>query len=138
MLGQAGTGCMQQIASDLFSMDRSLRMDRLWRVRSRWMRADSTTYLGCPRNNQFFVSVQTEKKRNSICFGCFSVCFAKPKNFFPVCFGVLERYRNNQKPKQTELLRNKPKKSQKTLSFGVSSKQLFFWFEPKQTETQSV
>jgi hypothetical protein len=51
--------------------------------------------LGCPRNNQIFFSVRTETNRNSICFGCFSVCFAKPTNFFSVCFGVSDRYRNN-------------------------------------------
>ncbi len=34
--------------------------------------------LGCPRTNQFFFS----SNRNLICFSCFSVCFAKPKNCF--------------------------------------------------------
>jgi hypothetical protein len=29
------------------------------------------SYLGCPRNKQFFVSIRTEKNRNSICFGPF-------------------------------------------------------------------
>ncbi len=43
--------------------------------------------LGCPRNNQIFFSIRTETNRNSICFSCFSVCFAKPKNiFFGLCW----------------------------------------------------
>jgi hypothetical protein len=29
-----------------------------------------------------FFSVRTETNRNSICFGCILVCFAKPQNFF--------------------------------------------------------
>jgi hypothetical protein len=33
-----------------------------------------------------FFSVRTETNRNSICFGCVSVCFAKPKNIFSVLF----------------------------------------------------
>ncbi len=34
--------------------------------------------------------------RNSICFGCFSVCFfAKSPQIFSVCFDVSDRYRNN-------------------------------------------
>jgi hypothetical protein len=102
-------------------------MDRLWRVRSRWMRADSTTYLGCPRNNQFFVSVRTEKNRNSICFSCFSVCFAKPKNFFPVCFGVSERYRNNQKTKTNRTFSKQTKKISKKLYFGCPLNNYFFF-----------
>jgi hypothetical protein len=35
-----------------------------------------------------FFLVRTETNRNSICFGCFSVCFAKPKNIFSVCFSL--------------------------------------------------
>ncbi len=52
--------------------------------------------IGCSRNNQIFFSVQSETNRNSICFGCFSVSFAKPKKHFfrfvSVCFGVSDRY----------------------------------------------
>ncbi len=54
-------------------------------------------WLGCPRNNQIFFSVRTKTNRNSICFGCFSVCFAKPKNiFFGLfrCFGSVLNNRN--------------------------------------------
>jgi hypothetical protein len=44
----------------------------------------------------FFFSVRTETNRNSVCFGCYSVCFlAKPPNFFSVCFDVSDRYWNN-------------------------------------------
>jgi hypothetical protein len=50
-----------------------------------------------------FFSVRTETNRNSICFGCFSVCFfAKPKHFFSGlfrCFGPVSK-----QPKQTELM----------------------------------
>ncbi len=69
------------------------------------MKTRITAKLGCPRNNQIFFSVRTETNRNSICFSCFSVSFAKPKIFFfrfvSVCFGVSDQYQNN---------RNKPKK----------------------------
>jgi hypothetical protein len=50
-----------------------------------------------------FFSVRTETNRNSVCFGCFSVCFfAKPKIFsFGLfrCFGPVSK-----QPKQTELM----------------------------------
>jgi hypothetical protein len=55
-----------------------------------------------------FFSVRTETNRNTICFGWFSVCFAKPKNYFFGlfrCFGPVLK-----QPKQTDLFRNKPKK----------------------------
>jgi hypothetical protein len=64
--------------------------------------------LGCPRNNQNIFSVRTETNRNYICFGWFSVCFAKPGIlFFGLfrCFGSVSK-----QPKQTVLFRNKPKK----------------------------
>jgi hypothetical protein len=65
--------------------------------------------VGCPRYNQIIFSVRTETNRNSICFGCFSVCFAKPKNIF---FGLIRCFGPASKqPKQTEFSRNKPKKS---------------------------
>jgi hypothetical protein len=88
-------------------------------------------YVECPRNNQIFFSVRTETNRNSICFGCFSVCFAKPKkHFFGLfrCFGPVSK-----QPKQTEFSRNKPKKSPKTFSIRGSLKQLILFsrFEPK-------
>jgi hypothetical protein len=57
--------------------------------------------LGCPRNNYFF-SVWTKTNRNSICFGCFSVCFEKPTKFFLGfyrCFGPVSK-----QPKQTEFM----------------------------------
>jgi hypothetical protein len=49
--------------------------------------------LGCPRNDQIFFSVQTETNRNSICFGCFSVCFAKPKKKFFGLFRFVSVFR---------------------------------------------
>jgi hypothetical protein len=51
------------------------------------------TVLGCPRNNQIFFSVRTETNRNSICFGCFSVYFAKPKNIFFGLFRFVSVFR---------------------------------------------
>jgi hypothetical protein len=58
----------------------------------------------------FFFLVRTETNRNSICFGCFSVCFAKPKKKFSGlfrCFGPVSK-----QPKQTEFFQNKPKSLQ--------------------------
>ncbi len=83
-------------------------------------------------------SKQSETNRNSICFGCFSVCFAKQKTFFSVCFGVSDQYWNNRN-KQNFVETNR-KNLQKTFSIRGSSKQLIFFspFEPKQTETQPV
>jgi hypothetical protein len=85
--------------------------------------------LGCPRNNQIFFSVRTETNRNSICFGCFLVCFTKPKNiFFGLfrCFGPVSK-----QPKQTEFYRNKLKQTKKippkTLSIIGYSKPLIFF-----------
>jgi hypothetical protein len=103
-----------------------------------------------------FFSVRTKTNRNSICFGCFSVCFAKPKNIFLVCFGVSDRYRNNQNIQNTvetnrknlhktfsirgswnRLIcflgsnRNKPKLNLFRLFFGLlfrETKRIFFWF----------
>ncbi len=53
-----------------------------------------------------FFSVRTETNRNSICFCCFLVCiFAKPKNFFWICFGLFRCFGPVLKqPKQTELM----------------------------------
>jgi hypothetical protein len=38
--------------------------------------------VGCPQNKQNKISVRTETNRNSTCFGCFLVCFAKPIHYF--------------------------------------------------------
>jgi hypothetical protein len=71
--------------------------------------------LGCPRNKQNKFSVRTETNRNSTCFGSFSVCFAKPINYFfglfrfVRCFGSILK-----QPKQTDRFRNKPKKEKMT------------------------
>jgi hypothetical protein len=90
--------------------------------------------LGCPRNNQIFFRFEpkwTETQSVSVVFRFVS---RNQTNFFSVCFGVSDRYRNNRnKPKQTEKI------SKKQISIRVSSKQLiFFRFELKQTETQPV
>ncbi len=78
--------------------------------------------VGCPRNNQIFFSVRTETNRNSICFGCVSVCFAKPKNIFFLCFGLFRCFGSvSKRPKQTEFSRNKPKKSSKKVLYSKGS-----------------
>ncbi len=88
-----------------------------------------------------FLSVRTETNRNSICFGCFSVCCAKPKTLFSVCFGLFRCFGPVLKqPKQTELCRNKPKKSQKNVLYYRVLKTVNFFsrFEPKQTGNKFV
>ncbi len=72
----------------------------------------SLVELGCPQNNQIFFSVPTETNRNSICFGCFSVCFAKPKNIF---FGLFWFF--GPILKQTEFCRKNQKNLQKMFSY---------------------
>jgi hypothetical protein len=72
----------------------------------------SLPQIGCPRNKLIFFSVRTETNRNSICFGSFSVCFAKPITIiFGLfwCFGPVSK-----QPKQTDLFRNKPKNRKNT------------------------
>ena len=77
------------------------------------------TWVGCPRNNQIFFSVRTETNRNSICFSCFSVCFAKPKNFFFGLFRFVSVFRtsiettetNRIFSKQTEINQKNPPKN---------------------------
>ncbi len=91
--------------------------------------------IGYPRNSKFF-QVRTKTNRNSICFGYFSVCFAKAK-FFSVCFGVSDRYRNNRN-KLNFFETNGKNLQSNTLYQGVLETITFFRFEPKQTETQSV
>ncbi len=91
--------------------------------------------VGCPQNNPIFFSVRTETNRNSICFGCFSVCFAKPKNIFfdlfrfvLVCWTGIETTETNRTlSKQTGTKQNKPKDLQKTFSIRRSTKQLIFF-----------
>ncbi len=96
----------------------------------------SETYIGCPRNNQIFFSVWTETNWNLICFGCFSICFAKPKNIFfrfvSVCFGVSDRYRNNLN--KQNFLETNQKNLQKTFSIRGSSKTLVFFLGSKRNK----
>jgi hypothetical protein len=85
------------------------------------------TRVSSKQSNIFFGS-----NRNSICFGCFSVCFAKPKNIF---FGLLRfvlvfwtssetTEKNRIFSKQTETNQKIP---QKTLSIRGYSKPLIFF-----------
>jgi hypothetical protein len=76
---------------------------------------NAADFSGVLETIKFFFSVRTETNRNSICFGCFSVCFAEPKNIFSVCFGVSDRYRNKHNCVDTN--RNNPKKSPKNVFF---------------------
>jgi hypothetical protein len=72
------------------------------------------SWIGCPRNDQNFVSVQTETNRNSICFGCFSVCFAKPKKNFFGLFRFVSVFRTGIETTETNrTFRNKPKQTEK-------------------------
>ncbi len=102
-----------------------LKLERLWHEGDP---ALLQSRVSSKQSNLF--SVRTETNRNSICFGCFSVCFAKPTIFFrfvSVFRTGIETTETNRKNLWT------------TLSTRVSSKRLiFFRFEPKQTETQSV
>ncbi len=41
---------------------------------------NAADFSGVLETIKFFFPVRTETNRNSICFGCFLVCFAKPKN----------------------------------------------------------
>jgi hypothetical protein len=84
---------------------------------------ESIRAIRLPQNNHLF-SVRTETNQNSICFGCFSVCFAKQKKFvrfvsvFRTGIETTETNRN---------FLNKPEKSPKLLSIRVFSKQLNFF-----------
>ncbi len=88
-----------------------------------------------------FFSVRTGTNRNSICFGCFSVCFAKPKTFFSFYFSLFRCFGPVLKQSiKTEFCRNKPKKSPKNIIYkGVLENINFFSrFEPKQTNQNSI
>ncbi len=68
--------------------------------RKKWRISRDVLYVARVSSKQsIFFSVRTETSRNSICCGCFSDCFAKPKTFLfrfvSFCFGVSDRYRNN-------------------------------------------
>jgi hypothetical protein len=79
-------------------------------------------------------SVRTETNRNSICFGCFSVCSQKSKNFFSVFRISIETTETNRIfSKQTEKISKK-----RSLFRGPRNRNFFSRFEPKQTETRSV
>jgi hypothetical protein len=78
--------------------------------------------VGCPRNKQKKFSVRTETNRNSACFGSFSVCFAKPINYFFGLFRFVSVFRihiettetNRTVSKQTEKnIKNCGKRSQR-------------------------
>ncbi len=85
-----------------------------------------------------FFSVRTKTNRNSICFGCFSVCFAKPKNIFFGLFqfisvfwtGIATTETNRILLKQTEKISKKH-----SLSGGPQNCNFFF---SVRTETKSV
>ncbi len=94
--------------------------------------------VGCPRNNQIFFSVRTETNRNSICFGCFSVCFAKQKNFFFGLFRFVSVFRTSIETTETNRIFSKQtEKNQKNPPKNVIYKRVletvnfFSRFEPK-------
>jgi hypothetical protein len=76
--------------------------------------------VGCPRNEKKIFSVRTETNRNKICFGCVSVCFVKPKTKIFGLFRCFEPI--SKQPKQTELFRIKPKKTETTQNFLKNTK----------------
>ncbi len=78
------------------------------------------------QSNFFFFSNRTN--RNSICFGCFSVCFAKPKLFFCLFRFVLV-FRTG-----IETTKTNRKKLQKTFSIRGSSKPLIFFLGSNQNK----
>jgi hypothetical protein len=98
-------------------------------------------WVGCPRNNQKNFSVRTETNQNSICFSCFSICFAKPKNIFFGLFrfvsvfltGIETTEKNRTLSKETETNRKSLKK--RFLLGGCRNSSFFFsgsnWNKPK-------
>jgi hypothetical protein len=86
--------------------------------------------VGCPRNNQISFSVLTETNRNPICFGCFSVCFSKPKNIFFGLLWFVSVFRISIKTTETNTtLSKQTEKSLKNVFYiRGSSKQLIFVF----------
>jgi hypothetical protein len=57
-----------------------------------------------------FFSVRTETNRNSICFGCFLVCFAKPKNLFFGSFWFVSVFRTGIETTETNRIFSKQTK----------------------------
>jgi hypothetical protein len=76
--------------------------------------------LGCPRNNQIFFSVRTETNWNSICFGCFSICFTKPKNIFFGLFQFISVFRTGNETTKTNRIFSKQTEK-------ISKKRSLFW-----------
>ncbi len=95
-----------------------------------WTRRFIVNRVSSKQSNFFrFEPKQTETRSVSVVFRFVS----RIKKFFSVCLGLFRCFGPVCKQlKQTE-------KTSKMLSIRVPSKQLlFFWFEPKKTETQSV
>jgi hypothetical protein len=77
---------------------------------------------------KFFFSVRTETNQNSICLGCFSVCFAKPKNIFSVGYGLFRCFGPVLKqPNKQNFVETNRKNLKKTFSIRGSSKPLIFF-----------
>jgi hypothetical protein len=71
--------------------------------------------VGCPRNKQTKFSVRTETNRNSTCFGLFSVCFAKPINYFFGLFRFVSVFRIHNETTETNI--SVSKQTEKNLQF---------------------
>jgi hypothetical protein len=81
------------------------------------------------KQSNFFFGLKRNKPKLNLFRLFFGLFCETKKHFFWVCFGVSDRYQNNRnKQNFVETNQNNLKK---TLIF-------FSWFEPKQTETQSV
>ncbi len=94
-------------------------------------------YIGCPRNNQIYFRFEPKRTETQSVSVVFRFVSRNQTNFFSVCFGLFRCFDPvSKQPKQTETNR---KHLQKTnLYQGILETIIFFWFEPKQTETQPV
>jgi hypothetical protein len=81
-------------------------------------------------------SVRTETNRNSICFGCFSVCFEKPNKFFFGLFRFVPVFRSG--IETTETNRNKPKTSPKNKSLLGYPRNNYFFLVRTETNRNST
>ncbi len=87
-----------------------------------------------------FVTVRTETNRNSICFGCFSVCFAKQKNIFFGLFRFVSVFRTGNETTETNrtLSKQTEKIFKKRFLLGGLRNRLFFFLVRTETNRNSI
>jgi hypothetical protein len=93
------------------------------------------------KQSNFFFGLNRNKPKLNLFRSFFGLFRETQKKIFSVCFGVSDRYRNNQnKQNFVETNRNKPKKFPKNIIYYRVRETVNFFsrLEPKQTETQSV